>query len=113
MLLSFIYPHFKAISIDVTMLLPNKATFLLFFLQMSIICFNLYMLEANVAKIIHIKLQLGPVFGTAGITVLLAAGLSASSFVFFSVSTTVAAGLSHVIMNLISSHPSHGVIHIF
>ena len=39
--LSFIYPHLVAISIDVSMLLPNNATFLLFSLHVSIICFNL------------------------------------------------------------------------
>ena len=39
------------------MLLPNRAIFLLFFLQVSIICFILYTLEAKVASIILLFLQ--------------------------------------------------------
>jgi hypothetical protein len=59
----------------------------------------------NAAIIIQITFPSGPVFGTAGITVLFAVG-----------STVAAAGAavdSHSIVNLISSHPSPGIIQIF
>jgi hypothetical protein len=50
---------------------------------------------------IHIKFPLGQVLGTAGITVLVAAGL------------IVVSEVSHSIVNVTSSHPSLGIIQIF
>ena len=50
---------------------------------------------------IHIKFPLGQVFGTAGITVLVAVGL------------IVVSEVSHSIVNVTSSHPSLGIIQIF
>ena len=51
-LLSYIYPHFIANSIDFYILQPNRAIFLLLFLQVSTMCLSLYIFEANVANII-------------------------------------------------------------
>ena len=49
---SFMYPPSIDISMLFSILLPNNAIFLLFFLQVSTMCFNLYMLDAKVATII-------------------------------------------------------------
>ena len=49
---SLMYPPSIDISILFSILLPNKAILRLFFLQVSTMCFNLYMLDANVATII-------------------------------------------------------------
>lgn len=58
---------------------------------------------------IPIKLKLGHVFGTAGITVLVSLSSSFSE-VWLTTSSDVP---SKDIVNLIWSHPSHGIIHIF
>jgi hypothetical protein len=58
---------------------------------------------------IHIKLPLGPVFGTTGITVLVTS--SCSQLVAFLL-VAVDAGFFHFITNFISSQPSHGIIRI-
>jgi 6,7-dimethyl-8-ribityllumazine synthase len=62
---------------------------------------------------IHIKLPLGPVFGTAVITVLVTPASSHFEDSFFTLSVVVEGDLSHFILNFISSQPSHGIIHIF
>lgn len=59
---------------------------------------------------IHIKLPLGHVFGTTGITVLV---ISESSFFVSCFFTSFPEFLSTSIVNLISFQPSHGIIRIF
>ena len=50
--LCFIYPSCIDISMLFSILLPNIAIFLSFFLHVSTICLSLYMFDANVAIII-------------------------------------------------------------
>jgi hypothetical protein len=59
---------------------------------------------------IHIRLPFGHVFGTAEITVLVT-----SDFSQLEESSSVFADeeFFHPMLNLISSHPSHGIIRIF
>jgi hypothetical protein len=70
---------------------------------------------ANVATIIHIKRPLGHVFGVAAITVLV--GLSSFSLAVLLSDSSLASSVLYVqsdqMVNLIWSHPSHGIIHTF